>query len=443
MTGFILTAALGLTLTLCLGSCDNPSGGSDDTAYAAREAADSFYQEHTETLELPVYMVTLSRGAALDAALAAYENLSAGAQALLVEEKAHLDRLKESLTGLMALAEQGAYAAASDLGAALAAQPDNTVDSPYTAVYTGKEPPKTLYKALAAGGKYVALDLSGSGVTEFNTGTEAGRNRVVSLILPDSLTEIRDGEDANAVFKGFTNLKMIGAAALVRLGGHTFNGLTGLETVNLPKTEHIGTSAFYNCPSLSTVQLPEAKSLAGYSFRNCTSLETVSLPKAVDIGSGVFQGCTGLTTVDLPKAVTLGSNVFQGCTGLTTVDLPEAVTIGRSNTSANYVFRDCTSLTTVSLPKAAKIENYLFQGCTSLAAVILGAVPPEIGTRIFQGAAGTSSRTITFKVPDVSVYTGAGTPWSDKINVNNASVGNYWDNSAATRDKLTVALESL
>jgi hypothetical protein len=54
----------------------------------------------------------------------------------------------------------------------------------------------------------------------------------------------------------------------------------------------------------------------------------------------------------------------------------------------------------------------------------------------------TSSRTITFTVPDVSVYTAAGSPWSDKIGANK-NVGYFWDILPATQNNLTVALEPI
>jgi hypothetical protein len=337
-------------LALFLGACENPSGeDGNGNAAAAREAADNFYLEHSAVIELPVDMITLATRAPVNAALETYAGLSAEAQALLAEDKAHLDRLKTRLSELADMAEKGAYYIAADLGAHLAAQPDNTADTPYTAVYTGSETPKALYRALAAGGKYVNLNLAESGVQGFNYGVENGRELIVHLTLPDSLTEIRAGENKYPIFNGFTNLKSVDAAGLVKLGS--------------------------------------------YIFSNRTSLERVDLPKTAVFDNDAFLFCTALTTVEIPQAVTLKGAVFRLCTSLTTV--------------------------------------------------ILGETPPAVQTNIFRDTATAGSpKTITFKVPDVSVYTSAGSPWSDKIGANK-DVGYYWATQGAGRDYLTVALEAL
>jgi hypothetical protein len=349
-----LAAALGMmTLALFLGACENPSGGSgsDAEANAAREAADTFYLEHTAVLELPVDSITLGGTAPVDAALEAYAGLSAGTQALLVEEKAHLDRLTVKLAGLRAMAEQGAYYTAADLGAYLAAQPENTVDTPYTAVYIGNETPKALYKALAAGGRFVDLNLAESGVGGFNTGAEDGRERIVHLTLPDSLTEIRDGNityawglsgNRDAIFNGLTNLKSVSAANVITVGSNTFRALENLTVIDLPKAAVINASAFGACTALTTVSLPEAVTLDS-AFNSCTSLTTVSLPKAAVLGS-TFEHCTSLVTITLPEAVTFHGFTFRNCTSLTTVTLPKMAAIDDP-----LVFLGCTALTTVNL----------------------------------------------------------------------------------------------
>jgi hypothetical protein len=103
------------------------------------------------------------------------------------------------------------------------------------------------------------------------------------------------------------------------------------------------------------------------------------------------------------------------------------------------------SLTTISLPKAVSIGQRAFENCSSLTTVILGGTPPTITSDtsgIFYGVA-RSTRTITFKVPDVQTYINAGTPWSDKVNITNTDAGYYWDNSTASRTRLTVGLAAI
>jgi hypothetical protein len=81
--------------------------------------------------------------------------------------------------------------------------------------------------------------------------------------------------------------------------------------------------------------------------------------------------------------------------------------------------------------------------------VTLGATPPAIGTTVFSGIGGTSSApgTIIVKVPDVAAYQSATITtektWNDVTNKPNAAAGYFWNNSAATRDYLTVNLTAI
>jgi hypothetical protein len=455
-------AGLCLLLALLSGACENPAGGNDETpaadpAATARSAADQFYATHSAILEKPAAFLTLVDEAAVNAALEAYTNLRTDVKKLLAEEKTHLDLLNVKLIGLKNAGESNIYFTAADLLAWLKEQPENTPDTPYTVAYYGDETINALYSVLEAGEKYVDLDLSGGGVRGFNAGYEEGRTFIVSLVLPDSLTEIPDGISAAAVFVDFINLKNLSAAGVTRVGNYAFRSCPSLTTVNLPNAISISNNAFMQCTSLTTVSLPMAASIGNQAFYYCTSLTTVSLPMAVSIGNQVFTYCrnlttvslpmaasidnqafyycTGLTTVSLPKATAIGEATFQACTSLSTVSLPEAASIG------NQVFQDCTSLTTITLLMAASIGNQAFFRCTSLTAVTLGTVPPSIGTTIFNGAA-TTPKTITIRTRYPGLYTSAGTPWTDKIGAN-SSVGYFWDSATATRGNLTVALTGL
>jgi hypothetical protein len=466
-----LAGGLVLTAALFLGGCENPAG--DGGPSAARVEADKFRDSHSEILEKSLGRITLNDEAAIEEALEAYEGLSDKVKAELAEEKAKLDSLKARLNN-----RRGSSAA---LRSWLEGLPDNTVYDPYYAAYTGTETPAAIYRALELGGKYVTLDLSKSGVTGFESNFEAGRERVVCLILPDSLEATGDGSASGPVFSGFTNLKTLEGAGPLTLGAYAFYNSASIETVDLPKAAAISTYAFALTTALTTVNLPEVVDVGLAAFYHSTgSLATVNLPKAVNIDASAFNGCTGLTSIDLPeaaainyhtfylcgklisanlpKAVTIAENAFEQCTSLTTVNLPKAVTIKQ------YSFRTCTALTAIDLPVAETIGAGAFMGCLSLetvnlpkipsltagmlsgcplTTVTLGAVPPAIGPTLFQGKATTPNKTITFYVPDISVYTAAGTPWSDKVNKSNQDAGYYWDSNSTTRDNLTVALAAI
>jgi hypothetical protein len=365
-------------------------------------------------------------------------------------EKGKLDSLKAKINTL-----KNSVAA---LRVYLEGKPDNSVYTPYPVTYTGQETPAAIYNALAAAGKYVSLDLSGSAVTGFEQDMEAGRALVIHLVLPDTLEALEDTVAAAPVFGGFPNLKSVSASGLQRVGSYAFYNCASIETVtlnaatdigqyafsgcglataNLPKAESIGTYAFQNCGSLATINLPEAVTIVNYAFYDCSSLTTVNMPKVESLGIQVFRFCTSLTTVNLPEVTSIGRYAFQGCSTLATVNLSEAAV-----TIDDVAFHGCTSLAAISLPKAAALGNELFYGCTSLTTVTLGETPPTVGTTIFAAIA-TEAKTITVKVPAVSVYTAAGTPWTDKVNMANSATSYFWDNSATSKDKLTVNLAAI
>ncbi|MDR1373967.1 MAG: leucine-rich repeat domain-containing protein, partial [Treponema sp.] len=189
-----------------------------------------------------------------------------------------------------------------------------------------------LLSAINAAGKFAALDLSAcTGMTEFDPGNtiSTGKDKIVSLILPDTATGVKAGAGpGDAAFKYFTALTSVTGAAITGIGGFAFYDCTGLTTVSLPAAENIGLYAFPNCTGLTTVSLPAAARIGDLAFYYCTGLTSVSLPAAAGIGSAAFIGCTGLDSVSLPAAASIGSAAFIGCTGLTSVSLPAAESIG-------------------------------------------------------------------------------------------------------------------
>jgi hypothetical protein len=441
----------GLVLALVLGACENPSGGGGNSA--AQEAAEEFRNSHRAVLEQSVERATLNDEAAIDAALEAYESLSDEVKAELTAEKEKLDSLKARMNTRRA--------STAALRVYLEAQPDNTADNPYYVAYTGTASPGVIYDMLGAAGKYVTLDLSKSSVGGFEYDSEEGRKRVVHLILPDSLTEITGaGSLLACVFDGFSSLKTVQAAGLLRVGNYAFANCVSLEEISLPQAENINMYAFSGCTGLKTIHLPEAVTIDLFAFYDCAGLTSVSLPKATFIAAGGFYNCSALTTADLPETLALASEAFAGCVNLTGVHLPKATAIGITGYDSN-VFGGCASLTTLDLPEAVIIEDYAlagstgltsirlpkvttigdyaFEGCANLTTVILGSTPPTIVSAIFNNAA-VEQKTITFKAPSLEAYTG--TPWTDKMG-DDSVWGTYWDYNADTKANLTVALTTL
>lgn len=148
-------------------------------------------------------------------------------------------------------------------------------DAPVSISFTGRKKAFDIYVALADACKYVSLDLSESSVTGFNSSSAypAGSKWIVSLILPDNLTNIDD-----EAFAGWMQLRYIFISASVTA---------------------IGKYAFYNCSSLTDMQIPESVTTIGeYAFYRCTSLVELTISENVEyIEQDAFSSCNNLSVI--------------------------------------------------------------------------------------------------------------------------------------------------
>jgi hypothetical protein len=267
-----------------------------------------------------------------------------------------------------------------------------------------------LLTAIQSAGKYVALDLSacvmGPGVTEFDPdrSVSTGKDRIVSLILPNTAVSIADGTYSDPAFKHFSALKRVEGEYVETVGREAFWNCTGLTSVSLPAAKTIGTDAFLFCPSLPSIDLPMATTNGNSAFAFCTGLTSVSLPAAKTVVEAAFWFCNGLTSVSFPAAETIGNGAFQGCTALETVNLPAVTTIGR--------------------------EAFADTGTTESLTVSLGGTPPELGTNMFHSVSG-GTKTVTVRVPGTALAVYGPTPTDTTTgNRGNAFRGKGWDGTA-------------
>jgi hypothetical protein len=290
--------------------------------------------------------------------------------------------------------------------------------------------------AIKNGDKYVALDLSActrgshsSGGGLYSDGTfdaaqamgSSGKDKIVSLTLPDAATGIEGGPNWSfPTFRYFTSLKSVSGKNVTGIGNVAFATLTtlvtmsfpealsigngafiecGMTEVNFPKATHIGDGAFSVGNSSSfviSVYLPEALTIYPEAFGGCDKLETVYLPKATHIYGSAFGACDALTTATLLAATYIGEEAFRGCTDLETVNIPNAVTI------AAYAFQDCSALTAISLPNTlTSIGNMAFLG-SGLVSVNLPASLSSLEGNPFAGCTSLNSFTVSGANPNFS-----------------------------------------
>jgi hypothetical protein len=205
-----------------------------------------------------------------------------------------------------------------------------------------------LYDILATADKYVNLDLSSTGIKNWNyiRGYKTGKGKIVSLILPDALTNLPDntGVKFEEGFASFDNLMSISGTNIQTVGG-----------------------AFQDCKELVNVDLPTVITLGSFAFSGCNKLTEISLPAALSIGYAAFSDCTRLAVVNLPVATSIDGSAFSNCYNLLEINIPGIISIGRS------AFYYCELLKNLYLPANTPIGDGAFTRCSSLVFTITGA----------------------------------------------------------------------
>ncbi len=190
------------------------------------------------------------------------------------------------------------------------------------------------------------------GITKIAKGAYKDNKDIVSISLPNSVTDIEDGF-LNGAFSGCTGLKSIDLPeSLVYIGSSAFQDCKSLTTVNIPDNViRIGSFAFSRCTSLKSINISDSvKWIYQNAFSDCASLKNIMIPGEVaKIDGYVFQNCVGLTEVLIPKSVTeICDGAFKGCKKLDRIcygGSPEdwkKVKIGKENSKLNGLFGKAT-----------------------------------------------------------------------------------------------------
>ncbi len=216
-------------------------------------------------------------------------------------------------------------------------------------------------------------------VQEIGSAAFSGNNTLKSIILPDTVTTVRD---------------------------NAFHNCDALVGVDLGKgINTIESFAFYDCDALTSFVFPDSVTNTGNSvLENCDQLREVKFSIGwINAGNGTVAACPMLTKIELPEGMTavpayafhycsnlqevilpdtllaIGEYAFAGCPGLTNIELPEGLT-----TISDCAFGNCTGLTKVSIPNSVEYMSG-FNECTSLSEVTLGSGVRELGTMAFYG----------------------------------------------------------
>jgi uncharacterized repeat protein (TIGR02543 family) len=256
--------------------------------------------------------------------------------------------------------------------------------------------------------KYVTVDLSActsnDGSLDLYSSNGNGEEKIVSLILPDTVTSIQNGT-SNTDRETYTVLKSVSGKNVENIGDYAFRGADVLEHIDFPNAKVIGKEAFMTSQLvkntvLTNVSFPEATEIGPRAFLGCTVLQSLDFPKAVTIGEYAFSDSdqpfyenTVLTSVSFPEATTIGEFAFGSCTALEQVYFPKVQVVQGFGGNGEYggprlksvgraefpsatsigpnAFNACVSLETVDFPHISSIGEGAFNYCTSLSTINL------------------------------------------------------------------------
>jgi hypothetical protein len=175
--------------------------------------------------------------------------------------------------------------------------------------------------------KYVAMDLSDSTASSTDSGGlssngtfdairsfTTGKDKIVSLILPNAATVV------GSRYTDFTKLKKISGAGITSIGAWTLEGGAGaLEEVCFPNLIGIGQGGLWNSIKLKTLYIPLATSFRagalGADPAEAIEDLTITLgPTAPSLQPDVFDGVTTRNvTIKIPSGseTTYGSDTYD------------------------------------------------------------------------------------------------------------------------------------
>lgn len=251
------------------------------------------------------------------------------------------------------------------------------------------------------------------GVTAIKYNAFLGNTKIKSVIIPNSVTKIEEGNANGGIYGAFANCTSLSSISLpnklIGIGDFAFYGCTSLKNITLPdKLEAIGASAFGNCSSLKSITLPDKLITIGTgAFKECTSLRSITLPDGLEtVGDYAFQDCKSLKSITIPNQVVLISNgTFYNCTSLENIKLSSNV-----SRIEDWAFTGCSVLKEIIFPSSLEqIGQNAFRDCESLQEISIPKNVNEIGTGAFADCSGIKkfildSENIFFKVVDGVLY---------------------------------------
>lgn len=228
-------------------------------------------------------------------------------------------------------------------------------------------------------------------------------SKLTSIVLPNSITTIQEGNANYGCFQDCTSLAIVRANGITSFGRGSFlrcsslvelyidwdivtnigqAALSGcnsleIEELNLPNLETLGQNAFYGVKikkisNLGKLTALPAASTSTQNFGDKSVLEEIVLPESlIEIPNGSFFNYTNLVFEDLnlPNLQTLGGGAFYGTKLRKISSLGSVSALLTASSGTGYIFQNCTELVEVSqnvFDNIVTMNGMPFFGCINL-----------------------------------------------------------------------------
>lgn len=261
------------------------------------------------------------------------------------------------------------------------------------------------------------------GVVTIDKYAFSNNNRIIEVVLPESLKEIKYEafydcpnlkkinipqncvihnhalkgcislnllllSDSGTVCKGWTNQfycdTVIIPKGVKRIDDGAFKNCHNLKEIILPEgLERIGINAFKDCKSLKKVVLPEGlKYISKNAFEDCEALDEINFPAGLKrIDDATFRNCKSLKRIVLPEGLEhIGKHAFENCESIGEIVIPNSVLF----LDKSHIFSNCTHLKKIHLPDSmTRIPSFMFSGCSALDSIEIPNTVTEIDHHAF------------------------------------------------------------